>query len=61
MTKADIIREGMRLGVDYSLTHSCYDPAPDGAACGACDSCQIRLRGFHEAGYTDPIRYKDRS
>lgn len=58
MTKAEIIREGMKLGVDYSLTHSCYDPAPDGAACGACDSCQIRLRGFLEAGCTDPVRYK---
>ena len=59
MTKADIIREGLKLGVDYSLTHSCYDPAPDGAACGECDSCQIRLRGFLEAGCTDPVRYKN--
>ena len=57
MTKAQIIREGARLGVDYSLTHSCYDPAPDGAACGQCDSCQLRWRGFTEAGITDPTRY----
>ncbi|MEY3172766.1 MAG: 7-cyano-7-deazaguanine synthase [Planctomycetota bacterium] len=60
MTKADIIRTGISLGVDYSLTHSCYDPAPDGAACGECDSCQIRLRGFLDAGCVDPVRYKSR-
>ncbi|MCU0598643.1 MAG: 7-cyano-7-deazaguanine synthase QueC [Desulfobacterales bacterium] len=57
MTKADIIRTGIRLGVDYSLTHSCYDPSPDGSACGQCDSCLLRLRGFEEAGIPDPIKY----
>ena len=50
LTKAEIIRRGVSLGVDYGLTHSCYDPAPDGRACGACDSCQLRLKGFREAG-----------
>ncbi len=57
MTKAQIIREGVRLGVDYSLTHSCYDPAPDGRACGQCDSCILRRGGFAEAGVVDPTRY----
>ena len=57
MTKADIIRAGAALGVDYGLTHSCYDPALDGSACGGCDSCQIRRRGFQEAGVSDPTRY----
>jgi 7-cyano-7-deazaguanine synthase len=57
MSKADIIRAGVALGVDYGLTHSCYDPAPDGAACGACDSCQLRRRGFEAAGVPDPTRY----
>jgi len=57
LTKADIIRKGISLGVDYSLTHSCYDPAEDGAACGLCDSCRLRLKGFAEAGLTDPVRY----
>jgi 7-cyano-7-deazaguanine synthase len=57
MTKADIIREGTRLHVDYGLTHSCYDPAPDGSACGHCDSCLLRKRGFAEAGVKDPTRY----
>lgn len=57
LTKADIIRLGLSLGVDYSLTTSCYDPAPDGAACGRCDACLLRLRGFSEAGTPDPIRY----
>ena len=57
MTKAEIIREGFRLGVDYSLTHSCYEPAADGRACGRCDSCRLRLKGFAEAGLTDPIAY----
>lgn len=55
--KADIIRRGTDLGVDFSLTHSCYDPTADGLACGQCDSCQIRLRGFRDAGLRDPIRY----
>jgi 7-cyano-7-deazaguanine synthase len=58
LTKADIIRRGVALGVDYSLTHSCYDPAPDGAACGRCDSCQIRRDGFLAAGIADPTRYR---
>jgi len=56
-TKAEIIQRGISLGVDYGLTHSCYDPGPDGASCGECDSCQLRLKGFYEAGYRDPIRY----
>jgi 7-cyano-7-deazaguanine synthase len=59
MTKADIIRRGISLGVDYSLTHSCYDPAPDGRACGHCDSCLLRRRGFEEAGVGDPTRYRN--
>ncbi|HVV16162.1 MAG TPA: 7-cyano-7-deazaguanine synthase QueC [Polyangia bacterium] len=57
MSKADIIRAGIKLGIDYGLTHSCYDPAPDGAACGACDACQLRRRGFETAGVPDPTRY----
>jgi 7-cyano-7-deazaguanine synthase len=57
MTKAEIIRTGAALGVDYGLTHSCYDPAPNGAACGGCDSCQLRRRGFQQAGIADPTRY----
>lgn len=58
LSKAEIIREGVRLGVDYGLSHSCYDPAPDGAACGHCDSCILRRRGFEEAGVGDPTRYR---
>jgi 7-cyano-7-deazaguanine synthase len=57
MTKAEIIKKGLELGVDYSLTWSCYDPTPDGLACGLCDSCQLRLKGFKEAGSKDPMRY----
>jgi 7-cyano-7-deazaguanine synthase len=57
MTKAEIIRKGVELGVDYGLTWSCYDPAPDGRACGLCDSCQLRLKGFKEAGLDDPVPY----
>ena len=57
MTKAEIIRTGLSLGVDYSLTHSCYDPADDGAACGRCDACRLRLAGFNAAGAKDPQRY----
>ncbi len=57
MTKAEIIKAGIDLGVDYSLTHSCYDPGPDGLACGKCDSCLLRLRGFTEAGVRDPLKY----
>jgi len=56
-TKADIIREGTRLGVDFGLTLSCYDPDAEGRACGQCDSCRLRLRGFQEAGLSDPARY----
>jgi 7-cyano-7-deazaguanine synthase len=57
MTKAEIIRRGVELGVDYALTHSCYDPTPDGRACGQCDSCLLRKKGFHEAGVIDPTVY----
>ena len=57
MTKAEIIKRGLDLGVDYSLTWSCYDPQPDERACGLCDSCLLRLKGFKEAGVKDPIRY----
>ena len=57
LTKAQIIRRGLDLGVDYSLTSSCYDPDPSGAACGRCDSCLLRLKGFAENGVRDPIRY----
>jgi 7-cyano-7-deazaguanine synthase len=57
LSKAEIIRQGMELGVDFSLTHSCYDPSTDGVACGECDSCRIRLEGFRAAGLEDPIRY----
>ena len=57
MTKGEIIRKGLALGVDYSLTHSCYDPDKAGNACGRCDSCRIRLKGFQEAGTADPINY----
>jgi 7-cyano-7-deazaguanine synthase len=56
-SKAEIIRKAVELGVDLSLTHSCYDPTPEGLACGQCDSCFLRLRGFREAGIKDPIRY----
>src|SRR5262245_51519187 len=58
LTKAQIIREGVRLGVDYSLTFSCYDPDEQGCACGHCDSCRLRLKGFAEAGMQDPITYR---
>lgn len=61
MTKADIIREAAALGVDLSLTHSCYDPDHEGVACGHCDSCLLRRRGFVEAGLSDPIRYRNES
>ncbi|MFL6214088.1 MAG: 7-cyano-7-deazaguanine synthase QueC [Blastocatellia bacterium] len=59
MTKAEIIRRGLALGVDYSLTHSCYDPTPEGLACGQCDSCLLRQKGFSEAGARDPLVYAD--
>ena len=58
LTKADIIRRGVALGVDYALTTSCYDPAPDGRACRRCDSCLLRAKGFGDAGITDPTRYQ---
>jgi 7-cyano-7-deazaguanine synthase len=58
MTKAQIIREGIRLGVDYALTTSCYDPSLGGEACGHCDSCQLRRKGFAEAGVPDPTKYQ---
>src|SRR5579871_182266 len=58
MSKAQIVRTGVSLGVDYSLTLSCYDPSPAGAACGACDSCQLRRKGFLEAGLSDPTLYR---
>jgi 7-cyano-7-deazaguanine synthase len=57
LSKAQIIQKGIELGVDFSLTHSCYDPTPDLLACGKCDSCRIRLEGFREAGRTDPVPY----
>ena len=56
MTKADIIKKGLDLGLDYSLTWSCYDPTPEGKPCGGCDSCLIRAKGFKEAGVKDPVR-----
>jgi len=58
LSKAEIIRKGIELGVDYSLTHSCYDPDANGRACGACDSCLLRLKGFEEAGIKDPVPYR---
>lgn len=57
MAKHEIVRAGIGLGVDYSLTMSCYDPAPDGVACGRCDACRLRLRAFAAAGVGDPVRY----
>jgi 7-cyano-7-deazaguanine synthase len=55
LSKAEIIRRGVELGLEYGLTHSCYDPAPDGRPCGRCDSCALRARGFREAGVADPL------
>jgi 7-cyano-7-deazaguanine synthase len=57
LTKGQIVRRGLELGVDYSLTSTCYDPSPDGKACGQCDACALRLKGFVENGITDPARY----
>jgi 7-cyano-7-deazaguanine synthase len=57
LSKAEIIKRGLELGVDYSLTRSCYDPSPTGAGCGQCDSCQLRLRGFAANGMSDPAPY----
>ena len=59
LTKAQIIQRGLALGVDYGITHSCYDPDSDGRACGACDSCLLRLKGFREAGVPDPTTYQE--
>jgi 7-cyano-7-deazaguanine synthase len=59
LTKAEIIRKGIALGVDYRLTRSCYDPSPDGKACGYCDSCVLRKKGFREANMADPAIYMD--
>jgi 7-cyano-7-deazaguanine synthase len=58
MTKAQIVHRGMELGVDYALTHSCYSPNASGVACGRCDACRLRLKGFAEAGVVDPIAYE---
>ena len=58
LDKAGVVKLGRSLGVDFGLTHSCYDPEPDGVACGACDACQLRLKGFREAGVHDPVRYR---
>ena len=57
LTKAEIIQKGLELGVDYAMTHSCYNPAEGGFSCGACDSCQLRLTGFQQVGIEDPIKY----
>jgi len=61
LDKAGIIRRGTELGIDYALTLSCYDPTPPDLACGACDSCQLRRKGFAEAGVSDPTRYRSRA
>jgi 7-cyano-7-deazaguanine synthase len=58
MTKADIIARGLELGVDFGMTLSCYDPSPDGASCGRCDACHLRLEGFRQRGHADPARYQ---
>jgi 7-cyano-7-deazaguanine synthase len=59
LTKAEIIRRGVELGVDYGLTHTCYSPDEQGNACGCCDACQIRLKGFADAGLSDPVEYQN--
>jgi 7-cyano-7-deazaguanine synthase len=61
LSKGEIIREGLSLGLDYGLTHSCYDPAPSGLPCGRCDSCRLRARGFAQAGVVDPVAAPDGS
>jgi 7-cyano-7-deazaguanine synthase len=58
LSKREIVQQGISLGVDYSLTWTCYDPSPDGLACGHCEACQLRLKGFREAGVEDPVRYQ---
>lgn len=60
LTKGEIVRKGLEMGLDYSLTHSCYDPLPDGRPCGACDSCILRVKGFEEAGVEDPVSRQSR-
>jgi len=60
LTKAQIIKKGLSLGVDYGMTHSCYDPGPRGRPCGICDSCRLRLKGFRDAGLRDPLHYASR-
>jgi 7-cyano-7-deazaguanine synthase len=60
LTKGEIIKKGLTLGVDYFRTHSCYDPTPEGLSCGLCDSCRLRLKGFAEAGIEDPVKYVKR-
>ena len=60
MSKKEIIELGMSIGVDYSLTHSCYNPTSDGLSCGVCDSCRLRLEGFRQAGFVDPLKYARR-
>jgi 7-cyano-7-deazaguanine synthase len=59
LSKDDIIRKGIDLDIDYAITHSCYDPSPNNKACGLCDSCQLRLKGFADAGLNDPVEYID--
>ncbi|MDF1593108.1 MAG: 7-cyano-7-deazaguanine synthase QueC [Desulfobacterales bacterium] len=61
LSKARIIKKGVALGVDYSITHSCYDPSPRGISCGQCDSCILRLKGFKAAGIKDPVKYRKRA
>ncbi len=61
MSKKEIVELGIELDVDYGMTHTCYNPTEDGLSCGVCDSCQLRLKGFREAGYKDPLEYADRS
>ena len=61
MSKAEIIRRGQALGINFALTVSCYNPGPEGEACGVCDSCHLRAQGFHEAGVIDPTRYRDKA
>ena len=58
LTKAEIVRRGQALGLDYGITSTCYDPAPDGAACGLCDACVLRLAAFAEVGVHDPVPYR---
>jgi 7-cyano-7-deazaguanine synthase len=61
LTKAQIIQRGLELGVDYSLTSTCYEPSPEGDACGRCDACLLRLKGFRENGTEDPARYRSKA